>query len=116
VSHEQRIYFRKPPPNPGRRRNPWPASSCRLDAKTGKVSSPVSPETKAKIPVAIGNARGEVLLVWAEGTGWAKGGNVAWRFTTEQAIHLRKKPCRRPATWSLPTAFPTLDGNFAIVY
>jgi hypothetical protein len=38
-----------------------------LDPKTGKVSSPVSPETKAKHPVAIGNSRDEVLLAWARG-------------------------------------------------
>jgi hypothetical protein len=50
----------------------------RIDAKTGRVSSPVSPETQAKHPVVIGNSRGEVLLAWAEGTGWNKGGSVAW--------------------------------------
>jgi len=49
----------------------------RVDPKTGKVSQPVSPATKGKHPVAVGNARGEVLLAWTEGTGWGKGGAVA---------------------------------------
>src|SRR4029079_3382825 len=50
----------------------------RVDPETGKTSAPVSPETKAKHPVVIGNNRGDVLLVWTEGTAWAKGGSVAW--------------------------------------
>jgi hypothetical protein len=89
----------------------------RLDPKTGKVSSPVSPETKAKHPVAIGNARGEVLLVWAEGTGWAKGGNVAWRIYDRTGNPISEKGhADGLPTWSLPTAFPTPDGNFTVVY
>jgi len=57
----------------------------RLDLTTGKVSSPVSPDTKAKHPVAIGNAQGEVLLAWAEDTAWGKGGAVAWQLYNRTA-------------------------------
>ena|SRR5207247_1253535 len=49
----------------------------RVDPKTGKVSEPVSPATKGKHPVAVGNAPGEMLLAWTEGTGWGKGRAVA---------------------------------------
>ena len=31
-----------------------------------------------KHPSIAANRRGEVLLAWTEGTGWAKGGSVAW--------------------------------------
>jgi len=48
------------------------------DIQTGKVSEPVSPATKGKHPVAVGNARGEVLLAWTEGAGWGRGGAGAW--------------------------------------
>jgi len=89
----------------------------RLDPKTGKVSSPVSPDKKAKHPVAIGNPQGEVLLAWAEGTGWNKGGAVAWQVYDKDG---------KPTTftgrtdglpvWSLPTAFAKPDGSFVMMY
>src|SRR5262249_7206779 len=49
--------------------------------QTMQVSKPVSPAgvAKRKHPVAIANAKGETLFVWTEGTGWAKGGAVAWQ-------------------------------------
>jgi hypothetical protein len=89
----------------------------RLEPKTGKVSSPVSPETHAKYPVAIGDARGEVLLVWAEDTGWNKGGSVAWQVYDRAGEPLSAKGrAGGLPTWSLPTAFVGGDGNFTIIY
>jgi hypothetical protein len=89
----------------------------RLDPKTGKVSSPVSPDTQAKHPVAIGNPRGEVLLAWAEGTGWNKGGSVAWQVYDRQGQPISPKGgADGLATWSLPTAFVEPDANFTIIY
>ena len=29
--------------------------------------------------MAVANANDETLFVWTEGTGWAKGGSVAWQ-------------------------------------
>ena len=89
----------------------------RLDPKTGKVSSPVSPETQAKHPVAIGNARGEVLLAWAEGTGWNKGGSVAWQLYDREGKPVSEKGrAEGLKPWSLPTAFAEPDGSFTIIY
>jgi hypothetical protein len=89
----------------------------RLNPKTGEVSSPVSPETQAKHPVAIGNTRGEVLLAWAEGTGWNKGGSVGWQVYDRQGNPLSSKGhADGLPTWSLPTAFTDQSGNFTIVY
>jgi hypothetical protein len=89
----------------------------RFDPKTGHVSSPVSPAIQAKHPVAIGNARGEVLLAWAEGTGWNNRGSVAWQIYDAEGKPL---PAKGRAdglpVWSLPTAFVEPDGNFAIIY
>ena len=89
----------------------------RFDPKTGKVSPPISPETKAKHPVVIGNSRGEVLLVWAEGTAWAKGGSVAWQLYDKEGKPVSEKGrADGLKPWSLPTAFADPDDNFAIVY
>jgi hypothetical protein len=89
----------------------------RLDPRSGKVSSPVSPDTQAKHPVAIGNPRGEVLLAWAEGTGWNKGGSIAWQIYDHQGQPISPTGhAAGLATWSLPTAFAQPDGDFAIIY
>ncbi len=89
----------------------------RVDPRTGKVSEPVSPDAKGKHPVAISNNRGEVLLAWTEGTGWAKGGHVAW-----QVYNVAGQPTKEAgradglAPWSLVATFPQPDGSFVIVY
>jgi len=89
----------------------------RLDPQTGKVSSPVSPDTQTKHPVAIGNTRGEVLLAWAEGTGWNEGGSVAWQLYDREGKPISAKGrAEGLKPWSLPTAFAEPDGNFAIFY
>lgn len=88
-----------------------------LDPKTGRVTSAVSPDTKAKHPVAIGNNRGEVLLVWAEGTGWNKGGSVAWQlYDSEGKPIAAKGHADGLAVWSLPTAFVEPNSNFTIIF
>jgi hypothetical protein len=89
----------------------------RLDPRTRKLSSPVSPETPAKHPVAVANKDGDVLLVWCEGTGWAKGGAVAWQIYDPQGQPLgtggRKDGVR---AWSSATALALADGGFEIIY
>jgi hypothetical protein len=90
-----------------------------VNPKTLKVSEPVSPpgSTRCKHPVAVGNAPGEVLLAWTEGTGWAKGGAVAWQLY-DQAGNATPEKGRADGVpvWSLVTAFAQPDGNFVIVY
>ena len=89
----------------------------RVDARTGKTSEPVSPEAEGKHPVAISNNGGEVLLAWTEGTGWAKGGQVAW-----QVYNADGQPTKEAgranglAPWSLVAAFPQPNGGFVILY
>jgi hypothetical protein len=89
----------------------------RLDPKSGEVSSPVSPETHAKYPVALGNTRGEMILVWAEDTGWNKGGSVAWQVYNRagEPLSVKGRADGLPV-WSMPTAFVEADGNFTIIY
>jgi hypothetical protein len=89
----------------------------RVDPKTGHASSPVSPERQAKYPVTVANSRGETLFVWAEGTGWNKGGTVAFQlFDRENKPLGEEGRVKGLKPWSLPTAFAESNGDFVIVY
>ncbi len=92
----------------------------RVDARTSQVAKPVSPpgSAKRKHPVAVGNAQGDVLLAWAEGTGWQRGGAAAWQFFDAEG-----KPTggngRVPESvpvWGLVAAVPRPDGSFVIFH
>lgn len=90
-----------------------------LNPRALQVSTPICPpgETGRKHPVAIANEKGETLLAWTEGTGWDKGGAVAWEIhdidgkATQEAGRTDGVPI-----WSLATAFAEPAGNFVIVY
>ena len=56
------------------------------------------------------------LTAWTEGTGWQKGGSVAWELTEPSGG--RKITGRVPGlpVWSRITAVPEADGTFTILY
>jgi len=89
----------------------------RVDPASGEVSAPVSPEPKGKYPVVVANAKGEVLLVWVEGTAWGKGGTVAWQLygTDGKSTSQIGRADGAPA-WSMASAFAEPSGDFTIVY
>lgn len=91
---------------------------ARVNPKTLKVSEPVSPSgsAKRKHPVAVGNAQGEVLLAWTEGTGWQKGGAVAWQLYDKAGNPTEKGRTDGVPVWSLVSAFAKQHGGFVIVY
>jgi hypothetical protein len=70
-----------------------------------------------RYPAVSANERSWVLLAWTEGTGWMKGGSLAWQLFD---------PAGRPAgpegrvsgvpVWDLPSVFTDPQGNFAIAY
>lgn len=82
-----------------------------------KPLSPPGAEPGRKHPVIASNTRGEVLLAWTEGTGWAKGGEIAW-----QAFDRAGKPAAirgragELPVWSFAATFVTADDHFVIVY
>jgi len=89
----------------------------RLDSRTARVSEPISPPGKAKHPVAVGNSRGEVLLVWTEGTGWGKGGAAAWQiYDPDGHPTAERGRVDGVPVWSLATAVAKPDGDFVILY
>ena len=70
-----------------------------------------------KHPALAINARGEMLLAWTEGTGWQKGGALAW-----QVFDKNGKPTGAVGrveggvpVWGLPTAVAT-GGGFTIIH
>ena len=89
----------------------------RVNSETGRGSAPISPDVKGKHPAVAGNAAGEVLLAWTEGTGWGKGGSLAWQLydADGQPIGGRGRAEGVPA-WSLVAVVPKPDGNFLIIY
>src|SRR5262249_24335936 len=90
-----------------------------IDPKTMRVSNPIAPPGagKRKHPFVVANADGDTLFVWTEGTGWAKGGAVAWQLYDKDGNATSEKGrADGVPVWSLATAFTKSDGSFVIVY
>jgi hypothetical protein len=90
-----------------------------VNPKTLQVSAPTCPsgETSRKHPVAVANDKGETLLVWTEGTGWAKAGTVVWQgYGTDAKPNSEAGRADGVPTWSLATAFAKPGSGFVIVY
>lgn len=90
--------------------NPDTVSSSR------PVAAPGAPGRK--YPVIVPNTKGETLLAWAEGVGWARGGALAWQVYDAQGRPTADKGHveNGVAVWSMPAAVARPDGTFLIVY
>jgi hypothetical protein len=73
---------------------------------------------QCKHPALAVNRDGEVLLAWAEGTGWQRGGDLAWQLfdKTGRPTTDRGRVANGIPTWSLPTAVVGNDGRLTIVH
>lgn len=70
-----------------------------------------------KYPVVVGNNRGDILLAWAEGMKWGKGGSVQWQvFDRNGNPEGDRGHTEGIPAWSLDAAFPRPDGGFSVVY
>jgi hypothetical protein len=71
-----------------------------------------------KHPALAANAAGQVLVVWTEGTGWQRGGTIAWQIYDAAGKALTDEAGRAAGlpAWGTPTAFARPDGSFVIVY
>jgi len=92
----------------------------RVDPATGTRSEiVVAPGATAnrKHPVIATNTRGETMLAWTEGTGWNKGGGLAWQVFDRDGRPIGPLG-RAPGipTWSMAAVAPLPDGAFAIIY
>jgi hypothetical protein len=91
-----------------------------IDPKTPEPSRPVSPPGGGdrKHPAVAVNAKGETLLAWAEGTGWQRGGALAWRVFDPSGRPTRESGRieKGVPVWGLPTVVARHDGGFTIVH
>jgi hypothetical protein len=92
----------------------------RIDKKKHRLSNPIAaPGAGAgrKHPALAVNGKGETLLAWDEGTGWERGGALAWQVFDE-----RGKPTKSRGktdgipVWSFPAAYADADDSFVIAY
>ncbi len=92
----------------------------RVTANGEKVSAPVAPPGNGsrKHPVVVGNEQNEVLLVWTEGTGWQRGGSLAWQLMDANGQPMSEKGRIDGGipTWSFASAVPRNDGSFLIIH
>ena len=97
-----------------------PVVLAQLDAAKGTMTSSVRPtvaKAPAKHPRIAVNERGESVLVWTEGTGWSRGGGIAWQLfdpsghPTSAVVTASGVP-----VWSFAATVPRRDGGFVIFY
>ena len=92
-----------------------------IDPASGRRSDPVAPpggKGDRKLPAVAVNRRGETILAWAEGTGWQRGGDLAW-----QVFDREGKPTVAHGrveggipVWGVPTVVARPDGDFTILH
>jgi hypothetical protein len=91
-----------------------------LDAKLAqRPASIAAPATtgKRKHPAIAVNTRGETLLVWTEGTGWKRGGSLAWQlYDRDGKPTAEKGTAEGVPVWGLATAVALPSGAFQIIY
>ncbi len=71
-----------------------------------------------KHPALAVDAKGNVLIAWASGTGWAKGGSIGWQIFDPQLRPIDNtsgKADGLPA-WSRPAVVATPRGGFVVLY
>jgi hypothetical protein len=87
--------------------------------KTLEASRPIAPPGvgKRKHPSAAVNENSELLLAWTEGTGWQKGGSIAWQFFDAKGNPASEKG-RAPGVpvWGLVAAVANPNRTFVIYY
>jgi len=93
----------------------------RVDPKSNEASMPVAPSGARRVrkhPAVAANARGETILVWTEGTGWQKGGSLAWQVFDRQGkpIGPEGRIAGGVPVWGLATVVARPDGGFTIIH
>ena len=80
-------------------------------------SAPEANQETRKHPVLGVNSKGQVILVWTEGTGWQKGGSVAWQVFDPSGKPIPGAGGRADGVpvWGLVAVFASDDG-FTVVF
>ncbi len=86
--------------------------------KDGAIANPIAAPGEGKgrkHPRVARNAKGETLLVWTEGTGWQRGGSLAWQvFDAKGNPTVEKGSAPGIQTWSFASAAALSNGAFVI--
>jgi hypothetical protein len=71
-----------------------------------------------KHPALAVNKNGDVILVWTEGTGWNRGGHLAWQVYDKAGKPTSESGRRQGAipVWGLPAVIAEPDGRFTIFH
>jgi hypothetical protein len=93
----------------------------RIDKKDQLGSRPIAAPGSArgrKHPALAVNNKGETILVWTEGTGWEKGGALAWQVFDEKGKPTGAKGRTDNAipVWSLAAVYTEPDDSFVILH
>jgi hypothetical protein len=93
----------------------------RIDPLKSTVAAPVAAPGSArdrKHPALAVNGDGEVLLAWTEGTGWQRGGGLAWQVYDKQGRPMAERGRIAGAipVWGLATVVAGKDSSFTILH
>ena len=92
------------------------AIDARLAQRPASIAAPAT-TGKRKHPAIAVNARGETLMVWTEGTGWKRGGLLAWQLYDRAGNPTNEKGMAEGVpVWGLATAVALPNGAFQIIY
>ena len=82
------------------------------------VTAPNLGEQTRKHPVLCSNSAGQVILAWTEGTGWQKGGSVAWQVFDQIGRPVVGGSGRAEGVpvWGLVAVFSGPNDEFTVVY
>lgn len=91
-------------------------NSLVADSLTLAAATYVSP-AKSKHPSIATNAKGTVLVAWAEGAGWGKGGQLKWKLFGTDGTELSsiREDFDLP-TWSFPISISAGGNDFIVLY
>ena len=135
VSHDGGATFQQ------RALDPWSTASCPMSSSTllptangtraawetkGRIFSTMLGEKSAaplevsgensKHPTMAVNTKGETLIAWAIGTGWKRGGELAWRiFDSAGKPSDQRETKESVPVWGFPAAYAEANGDFVIL-
>ena len=74
-------------------------------------------ESNQKYPALSANRQGDVLVTWADGMAWKRGGSVHWQLLDNDGKRIGEEGARQGVpVWSLAASYPRRDGSFIILY
>lgn len=81
-------------------------------------ASAPGPAKGRRHPALAVNRQGEMILVWTEGTGWQRGGSLAWQVYDKSGRPTadRGRQANAIPVWGLPAVVAEKDGRFTIYH